>query len=79
MEKFEIPWAPVFGSHDYEGRADKAKLAEIYEVSEHGIKETSVLSSDIKVSFTQNKKDLTIKLSEAVQETMPICFKIEVD
>lgn len=35
MEKFEIPWAPVFGNHDYEGRADKAKLAEIYEASEH--------------------------------------------
>ena len=35
MEKFEIPWAPVFGNHDYEGRADKAKLAEIYESSEH--------------------------------------------
>lgn len=35
MEKFEIPWAPIFGNHDYEGRADKAKLAEIYEASEH--------------------------------------------
>lgn len=35
MEKFEIPWAPVFGNHDYEGRADKPKLAEIYEASEH--------------------------------------------
>ncbi len=35
MEKFEIPWAPVFGNHDYEGRADKAKIAEIYEASEH--------------------------------------------
>lgn len=35
MEKFKIPWAPVFGNHDYEGRADKAKLAEIYEASEH--------------------------------------------
>lgn len=35
MDKFEIPWAPVFGNHDYEGRADKAKLAEIYESSEH--------------------------------------------
>ena len=31
MEKFDIPWAPIFGNHDYEGRADKAKLAEIYE------------------------------------------------
>lgn len=35
IEKFEIPWAPVFGNHDYEGRADKAKLAEIYESAEH--------------------------------------------
>ena len=35
MDGFEIPWAPVFGNHDYEGRADKAKLAEIYEASEH--------------------------------------------
>ncbi len=35
MEKFEIPWAPVFGNHDYEGRADKAKLSEIYEASEN--------------------------------------------
>ena len=35
MEKFDIPWAPVFGNHDYEGRADKAKLAEIYEASEN--------------------------------------------
>lgn len=35
MDQFEIPWAPVFGNHDYEGRADKAKLAEIYEASEH--------------------------------------------
>lgn len=35
MEKFEIPWAPVFGNHDYEGRADKAKLAGIYESAEH--------------------------------------------
>lgn len=35
MDGFEIPWAPVFGNHDYEGRADKAKLAEIYESSEY--------------------------------------------
>lgn len=35
METFQIPWAPVFGNHDYEGRADKAKLAEIYEASAH--------------------------------------------
>lgn len=35
MQKFQIPWAPVFGNHDYEGRADKAKLAEIYESAEY--------------------------------------------
>lgn len=35
MEKFEIPWAPVFGNHDYEGRADKSKLCEIYESAKH--------------------------------------------
>lgn len=35
MEKFEIPWAPIFGNHDYEGRADKSKLCEIYERAEH--------------------------------------------
>lgn len=43
------------------------------------IKDVSVLGSDEKVRFTQNKKYLTIKLSEKVNETMPICFKIEVD
>ena len=35
MAEFDIPWAPVFGNHDYEGRADKAKLAEIYENAEN--------------------------------------------
>ncbi len=35
MDKFQIPWAPIFGNHDYEGRADKAKLAEIYENAEY--------------------------------------------
>lgn len=35
MDTFEIPWAPVFGNHDGEGRADKAKLAEIYESAEY--------------------------------------------
>ena len=43
------------------------------------IKNVSVLGSDEKVRFTQNKKCLTIKLSEKVNETMPICFKIEGD
>lgn len=35
MAKFDIPWAPVFGNHDYEGRADKAKISEIYEGAEN--------------------------------------------
>lgn len=35
MDKFCIPWAPVYGNHDYEGRADKSKLSEIYESSEY--------------------------------------------
>lgn len=35
MDGFGIPWAPIFGNHDYEGRADKAKLAEIYEAAEY--------------------------------------------
>ena len=43
------------------------------------IKDVSVLGSDEKVRFTQNKKYLTIKLSEKVNETMTICFKIELD
>lgn len=43
------------------------------------IKNISVLGSDAKVSFSQNKKYLTIKLSEKVKATMPVCFKIEVD
>lgn len=29
MDGFEIPWAPIYGNHDYEGRADKAKTSEI--------------------------------------------------
>lgn len=37
MDSFEIPWAPVFGNHDYEGRADKSKLAEIYDNAEYSL------------------------------------------
>lgn len=37
MDEFKIPWAPVFGNHDYEGRADKAKLSEIYENAEYSL------------------------------------------
>lgn len=43
------------------------------------IKSISVLGSEAKVSFTQSKKYLTIKLNEKVKGNMPICFKIEVD
>ncbi|MGN0545710.1 MAG: metallophosphoesterase [Acutalibacteraceae bacterium] len=35
MAQFDIPWAPIFGNHDYEGRADKSKLCEIYESAEN--------------------------------------------
>lgn len=35
MAQFDIPWAPVFGNHDYEGRANKSKLCEIYESAEN--------------------------------------------
>lgn len=37
MDEFEIAWAPIFGNHDYEGRADKAKLAEIYENAKYSL------------------------------------------
>lgn len=43
------------------------------------IKNISVLGSDTAVSFTQNKKYLSIKLSERVNSSMPVCFKIEVE
>lgn len=35
MDGYKIPWAPVFGNHDDEGRADKARLAEILSESEY--------------------------------------------
>lgn len=37
MDEFEIPWAPIYGNHDYEGRADKAKLSEIYLNSKYSL------------------------------------------
>lgn len=43
------------------------------------IKKISVLGSDLDVNWTQNKKYLTLNLSEKIKDTMPICFKIEVD
>lgn len=43
------------------------------------IKRISLLGSDDCISFTQDKKCLHIKCKEKITETMPICFKIEVD
>lgn len=37
MDSFEIPWGCVFGNHDEEGRADKAKLVDVLLTSEYGI------------------------------------------
>mgnify|MGYP002512321589 FL=1 len=54
-------------------------LADTMDVFHCVIKNISVLGSDADVSFSQNKKCLTIKLSEKVNTTMPVCFKIEVD
>lgn len=35
FDNYKIPWAPVFGNHDDEGRADKAKLADVLKKSEY--------------------------------------------
>lgn len=35
FDNYKIPWAPVFGNHDDEGRADKAKLADVLKTSEY--------------------------------------------
>lgn len=43
------------------------------------IKNITVLGSGEKVLFSQNKNALTIRLGEKIKDTMPICFKIEVD
>lgn len=37
MDSYGKPWACVFGNHDDEGRADKAKLAEVLKESEYGL------------------------------------------
>lgn len=37
MDKFKLPWACVFGNHDDEGRADKAKLVDELLKSEYGL------------------------------------------
>lgn len=35
FDSYKIPWAPVFGNHDDEGRADKSKLAEVFMDSQY--------------------------------------------
>ena len=42
------------------------------------IKNISILGSNMKVNFSQNKKALTIE-TDKISQSMPICFKIEVD
>lgn len=37
MDSYKIPWACVFGNHDDEGRADKAKLVDVLKTSEYGL------------------------------------------
>ena len=37
MDSYQTPWACVFGNHDDEGRADKAKLVDILNTSEYGM------------------------------------------
>ena len=37
MDRYEVPWACVFGNHDDEGRADKAKLVDILLTSKNGL------------------------------------------
>ena len=37
LDSFNTPWTTIFGNHDGEGRADKARLCEILMESEYGI------------------------------------------
>ena len=37
MDSYKRPWACVFGNHDDEGRADKAKLVDVLKTSEYGL------------------------------------------
>lgn len=37
MDSYQTPWACVFGNHDDEGRADKAKLVDVLNTSEYGL------------------------------------------
>ena len=43
------------------------------------IKNISVLGSDVKLNYSQDKKSLTIKTDKKITDSMPVCFKIEVD
>ncbi len=43
------------------------------------IKNIFVLGSDVKVHYSQDKKSLTIKTDKKITDSMPVCFKIEVD
>lgn len=54
-------------------------LADSMDIFHCVIKNISILGSNAKVDYTQNKKCLTINLSEKVNDSMPVCFKIEVD
>lgn len=60
MDSFEIPWAPVFGNHEYEGRADKAKLSEIYENAKYSLFECGPSDMDgmgnYAVNLTRNNE-----------------------
>lgn len=37
MDSFQIPWAHIYGNHDAEGRADKAKLSDVLLESQYGL------------------------------------------
>lgn len=37
MDSYKLPWACVFGNHDDEGRADKAKLVDVLKTSDYGL------------------------------------------
>lgn len=43
------------------------------------IKNIFVLGSDVKVHYSQDKKCLAIKTDKKITDSMPVCFKIEVD
>lgn len=43
------------------------------------IKNISLLGSTEKLTYSQNKKALIVKTHNKITQTMPICFKIEVE